>query len=305
MCNANNHSPGCSCGFGPGPPTRGSISYGSATTWPEEILDEPWLVRRGLEDLAWDERGIKQFLKDYNELLAQGLPRPTVLGRIKTMLGRRKMVVEQRWRRSVDVPLYRFAAPPVRGAKVTYSELYGLTEASGWSLKVFGIGTGHTREVSVTKQRVFVAKNGECQQIFVPVPLRLERIAVYDGEKLVGRGVRGEVNPPKNRSGSLTRRGCRTLADDLCAERPDDPAEDVVAQDLSDQEKGSVHVEERRWASDLASDIVTNLTIEDVIEIGPFVRVKRLRELALKFELPSGADYIGHLCNGRLWWEKP
>ncbi|MEZ4423050.1 MAG: hypothetical protein R3E98_06565 [Gemmatimonadota bacterium] len=305
MCNASNHPAGCECGFGPGPPRRGSIAYGTATTWPEEIISEPWLLRRGLEDLSWDERGIEQFLSDYNALLAQDLPRPTVVGRIREMLGRRRMVVEERWRQSLEVPLYRFSAPNARGAKVTYSELYHLRKASGWSVKVFGIGTGHTREVVVAKQREFIALSGECQQVFVPIPLRLERIAVYDGRDLVGRGVRGEVDPPRNRTGTLARRGCRTISPGLCRERPDDPAEDSVTLLLAGQKSQGIHVEERRWSSDLGADLGMNLKLKKLVDIGPFVRVRRLRELSLKFELPSGTDYLGHLCNGRLWWERP
>ena len=59
MCNAHNRSEGCNCGFGPPYPI--SASGGSRTSWPEEVADKPWLMERGLRDMAWSEDAVAVF----------------------------------------------------------------------------------------------------------------------------------------------------------------------------------------------------------------------------------------------------
>lgn len=302
MCNGHKHPAGCDCGFGP--PYNNFLSYGSATEWPLAVIDEPWLVRRSLEDLSWDEAAVKKFVADYTRLVAQDLPRGRLAGKIKELLGRREMRVEKRWNETLKVPLYRFGPPAIPGAKVTYSEALRFQREVTWSLKVFGVGTGHTREMAVTADWTFVADRGRCMQVYVPVPMTAEQVAVYEDGRLVGRGVRAEVRPPRTKKDlAITRRGCDTLRPNDCASLVDDESLELVEVHLEGERSGSLHRHERRWKWDSTTDVSVHL--KKVVEVGPRVRVKRHRELRLSFALPGGHDYLGHLCRGRLWWESP
>jgi hypothetical protein len=280
------------------------VSYGSATEWAVEVLSEPWLLRQGLQDLDWEEAAIDAVVAEYNRLRGEGLSGTTLASRLKELLGNRELRIEEEWKERLKVPLYRFGAPSAKGAEVTYSEGISVTRSGGWSVKVFGVGTGHTTEMAVANHYTFSASDGACKQIFVPVPMIVQRIGVYEGGKRVGRGIRAEVEPPRSKAEiSLRSRGCDTLTVSACRELPEDAAEDFLECDLRADSSRSIHVLEKRWSSDLASDL--SLHLKKIIEVGPFVRVRRLRELSLRFSLPAGHDYRGHLCRGRLWWERP
>ncbi len=113
MCNAHRHSPGCDCGFGGQGERYGKITYGSSRNWAETAVNEPWMVRRGLEDLHWDEKGVKKFLAEYSNLLRQNLGEQSLAARLKEMLGWRVMEVVEQWTETMHVPRYRFS--PRRG----------------------------------------------------------------------------------------------------------------------------------------------------------------------------------------------
>jgi len=205
---------------------------------------------------------------------------------------------------SIKVPLYRFGAPPVPGAEVSYSEGETESAASSWSLKVFGIGTGDTTELKVSQTRTFVADSGTCKQVFVKVSLRVARIAVFEGVRRIGEGYRAEVViPKKNRELCLRGRGCDTIVTELCREGPDEDREFPLEFWFAGDSSGAIHKDERSWEMDVAKEV--SLRLQKVVDVGALVRVKRLRRLALTFKLPAGHDYHGYLGRGALWWEKP
>ena len=84
--------------------------------------------------------------------------------------------------------LSTFGAPAVDGAWVELSEGESLTGGAGWSVKVFGIGTGDSATLQVSKARTYVAKAGTCKIVLVPVKLRVAHVAVFDRDRLLGRG---------------------------------------------------------------------------------------------------------------------
>jgi len=302
MCNANKHPAGCTCGFGP--PYPGGLSYGGGVDWATTVIDEPWLMRKGLEDLSWDEHAVKKFIKDYQKLVSQDLAPLTLASKVRAMLGRRKMVVEESWRETVDVPLYRFGAPRTEGVAVTYRESMKVSTEIGWKLQVFGVGTGDTRHLSVVNQRTFIATDGQCKLVFVPIPMRVQRIVVYEQGQLIGRGVRAEVARPRRAHDiAFSRRGCKNLPKNACQAAENDETLDVIECDLTQLPSRETYSEERRWASDLSRDLA--LFFKNVVEIGPVVRVQRVRELALECVLSGGTHYVGNLCRGRLWWASP
>lgn len=302
MCNAAKHSPGCTCGFGP--PYSGRVTIEGVTSWAEEVLNEPKLVRPGLETAGWDEEAITSFLTAFNDLRGARLPRDTLVERLNSLLKRRRELELEVFEDSIKVPLYRFGAPPVPGAVVSYSEGETETEVNSWSLKVFGIGTGDTTELKVNQNKTFVAEAGTCKQVFVKVNLRVARIAVYEGVRRVGVGYRAEVVVPKKaRDHCLRGRGCDTIVTGLCREGPDEDREFPLEFWFSGDSSGAIHTDERSWETDVAKEV--SLKLQKVVDVGALVRVKRLRKLALAFKLPAGHDYQGYLGRGALWWEKP
>ena len=303
MCNAKKHSPGCTCGFGPPYPPRYRI--GSVTEWADTAAEEPTLVRRSLRQTGWDERSIQDFAVRLAALDREPLPRRTRVEQIRELLRMRRQVVEETWTEVVDVPLYRFGAPPVRGAKVEYSEGEHLTDGSGWSLKFLGVGVANTASVEVSRGRTVTATDGTWKQVFVPVLVRVSRVAVYDGDRLVGRGHKAEAVPPSEAGDPLLqKRGVRVVAGVAgAAGRGQLAYHDMIDLALAGDTTGAVVTEKRSWVTDIGWEL--SLPLSKVVKAEALVRVKRVRRLELVFALPGGHDYRAYLCQGYTHWESP
>lgn len=301
MCNAAKHAPGCSCGFGP--PYPPSYTPTEVTEWAEEAIENSAVVTRGLRELAWDAASVEAFLERYLEIRNSELPRSTMVSRIRQLLGMRRRVEESVTEDWINVPLYRFGAPSVDGSTVEYSEGESLLQGGGWSLKVFGIGTGDTTSLQVSKARTFVATARTCKLVFIPIRLRVVRVAVYDGDRLVGRGTEAQVAPLRDSGDQLLRRrGCKTLPGTACGPGPSEYT-DVLECLLSGDDSGAVHRDKRSWETDVARDVSVKLA--KFVDVSALVRVRRTRRLELSFALPSGHDYRAYLCPGVTWWESP
>jgi hypothetical protein len=301
MCNAAKHGAGCNCGFGPPYPL--SYTQAGVTEWSEEVLDNPALVTRGLSEMAWDDASIEAFLARYLELRNSDLPRNTIVSRIRELLGTRRKLetdVTEDW---INVPLYRFGAPSVDGAAVEYSEGESFVGGGGWSVKVFGIGAGNTTSLQVNKSRTFVAGPGICKLVFIPIKLRVSRIAVYDGVRLVGRGIEAQVAPLRESGDEhLKRRGCRTLPKGSCTRGPAEHI-DMLECLLSGDDSADIHRDQRSWDVDIAHEV--SVTLMNFANVSALVSVKRTRRLELSFSLPAGHDYRAYLCPGITWWDRP
>lgn len=301
MCNAAKHSPGCDCGFGP--PYPPSYSLAGVTEWAEEAADNASLVTRGLREMSWDQASIDEFLARYQEIRNSDLPRKTTIDRIRKLLGIRRKVTEDVTDDWIRVPLYRFGAPPVPGSAVEYSEGESLTGGGGWKVKVFGVGSADTTSLQVSKSRTFVATAAKCKLVYVPVMMRVTRIAVYDHDRLVGRGVEAQVAPLRESGDEhLRRRGCATLPRGACTHGPTADAE-VLECLLSDDDSDDVHHEHRSWEADVAHEV--SVALGRFASVSALVKVKRTRRLELSFSLPAGHDYRAYLAPGVTWWERP
>lgn len=301
MCNAAKHPPSCSCGFGP--PYPPSYEVGEVTEWAEEVLDRPKLVQRGLREMSWDAPSIETFVAQYAELRSSPLPRDSRISRIRELLGLRRKKVEEVFTDWIHVPLYRFGAPPVAGAKVEYSEGESRVDGSGWKLKVFGVGAGDTTSLHVTTSRTFVATAGACKVVYVPVMLQVSKIAVFERDRFIGHGCQAQVAPP-DVSGDphLYKRGCRSLPHGECGGGPRD-YHDLLDVALSGDATGEVHRDRRGWEADVAREV--SVSLAGIADVSALVSVKRTRRLELAFELPAGHDYRALLCDGLTWWERP
>ena len=299
MCNASKHPAGCQCGFGPPYPV--SMSYDPPIPWEEAILEHPWLAKSGLKQMSWDVESIEWFIDKYNQIVASDLPRMGMISKIKELLGRRKIVVEEVSRDVVNVPLFLFSAPKKSGAKVTYREAFTAEDEVTFRVKVFPIGTGDTRFVSVRNSKSFVASNGQCKVIFAPVPMKVERVSVLDGGNIVGSGHRAEVIPPAtDETHRFARRGCKNLDQDNCFAQPSGSAKDEFTLNLANDHSNDIHEHVTEWKSSLAQDLKVGL--EGMAGLSTNVLIKYIREIEIKCELPSGRDYLGKVYPHQLWW---
>lgn len=302
MCNAKKHSPGCTCGFGPPYPPNYRIT--GVTEWADAVVDQPTLVRRGLREEGWDAQSIQTFATRFAALQGEQMPRGSRIDRIRELLRMRTRVVENTWNEVVEVPLYRFGAPPVRGAKVEYSEGDTTTHGSGWNLNFRAVGVAASTSVEVTKSRTFVASEGAWKQVYVPVMVRVSRVAVYDGDKFVGHGHDAQVAPP-TASGDplLQKRGIRSAEETAASAGGNLDYYDMVDLALSGDVTGTIHKERRSWITDVAREL--SIPLGKIVNVSALVRVKRTRRLELAFELPAGHDYRAYLCNGFTHWDLP
>ncbi len=303
MCNAAKHSPSCMCGFGPPyPPT---YRVGSVTPWEEEVLDDPNQAKARLRQTGYDESSIKVISKGLAQLKGSPLPASTRAERVRELLGVRKRLVEQTWTEMVDIPLYRFAAPRVKGAKVEYSEGTTHANGSGWSVKIPGLGIGNTKTVEIGRSRVFEAGAGEAKQVYVRVLIRFSKVAVFDGARLMGRGYIAEVaSPSESQDPHLLRRGIRSVP--WTTVRYDEGTLDfheMVDLALSGDRSGAIHKEKRSWVTDVTREV--KIQLGKSVNADALATVKRTRRLELIFDLPAGHDYRAYLCNGFTHWVSP
>ncbi|MEX2530925.1 MAG: hypothetical protein WD960_09135 [Gemmatimonadota bacterium] len=301
MCNADRHDAGCTCGFGP--PYLNSGAAGAAREWAEDIIEEPLLARRGLEELGYPERSIEEFLAEYSRLLDTGLPEPTLVVRINQLLMRHRTVERRVVRERLRVPLFRFAAPRVVGGKVEYSEGMTTRRKRGWWARIFGIGTGGSQEITYHTEHCYTATNGECKLVFVPIPLRIAEVDVYEGATKIGEGLKAQVELSKAKKNSWTAgRGVKALKKGDCPGPnpglPDEMFDYTLAADV-----GPPTRVRRSWGVNVDREVFLGLSKALGVEVR--VRVGRERGMRVDLELPAGYDYTGARGSGQLWWTSP
>jgi hypothetical protein len=264
------------------------------------------MVRRSLKESGWDRRAVQRFVEEYVSIQRGTLPRATRIERVRALLGMRRVVKRNSWTEVVEVPLYRFGAPPVLGAKVEYSEGETLGDGSGWSIKFRGVGLGSTTNVQIKRTNTHTATDGAWQLVYVPVLVRITEVEVYDGEALVGRGHEA-VAVPANESNDplLQRRGVRAIDSVTGAAGGGDTIDfyDSVELDVANDNSGEVHKMKRGWEIDVARELTIPLSA--LCDVSALVKIKRVRSLELAFELPSGHHYRAYLCRGFTHWESP
>ncbi len=300
MCNASKHSPGCNCGFGP--PFSVPYHVTHRKPWSEEALDDQEFAERSLRQAGWDLKAIHEVAERLAGLRNARLPRATMLERVREFVGLRERRVIETATEMVEVPLYRFGAPPVPGAKVEYLEGETDTKSSGWKVVLQAVGIGDTTTVEVGKSRTFTATNGGSKLVYVPVLVRVATVAVFDGGREVGRGHEAEVvSPPDKGYPRLLDRGVRRAT-------PGDSLAGAVVQEYLDLDarrdaSTDVHRDRRSWTMDVAHEI--SISLKPLIDVSALAKVRRLRKLELSFELPAGHHYVAEIGQGFTQWSSP
>jgi hypothetical protein len=257
---------------------------------------------RGLRDLGWPLTEIEAFKRDTGA--AAGTPELNVAGRIRNLLLEYELKVVTERTETVHVPLFRFGAPNVPGAKVIYREAEATTTQASLRLKVFGVGTGASATLEVERVDNYVAEAGDCKLVVVPIRMRITHVRTLRGEVHVGDGLSAEVVVPKTGSRQLLRaRGCRSVGTRTCREPGSGPLEDQIVHDLASDVSGSVHELGRSWTLNYVNEI--SLAFKGAVQFGPLVRSARKSEVGLLLHLPAGHDYRAKIFRDRLLWESP
>ena len=300
MCNASRHSPGCNCGFGP--PYSVPYHVANRTPWHEEALDDQAFAERSLRQEGWDAVAIHEFATQLAATRNSPMPRTTKLEFVRELMGLRQRRVIESDTVMVEVPLFRFGAPPVPGAKMEYIEGDTDGRISGWKVLLQAIGFGDTTTLEVGKSRTFTATNGGSKLVFVPVLVRVSTVAIFDGGREVGRGHEAEVvPPPENEDPRLLKRGMRAVT----AKDPPitGPVRESLDLDVRGDQSTDVHKDRRYWSIDVTQEI--SVSLKPLIDLSALGKVKRVRKLELAFELPAGHHYVAHIGPGFTRWESP
>lgn len=280
------------------------VSVGS-NDWADDAIDEPWLVERSLTELDWDQQSIAEFVAEYLALKESSIARPTIVRRIREMLGKRQIIEEAVSTARVRVPLYRFSAPRVKGASVKFSEGHGFFDGGFWKVKVFGVGAANSQTLEVATVNTFTAASGQCKLVYVPVSLRVARVRIEENGTTVGHGVRAQVIPPTGKDPSFVRgRGCMDLPQAACRGGTGESPEEDLHFEYGRDTGRTHHTVTKTWEMNVERDVSLRLQSADV-EVGPIARVRRVRRMGLEISLPSGRDYKGYRALGSLWWVTP
>jgi hypothetical protein len=204
-------------------------------------------------------------------------------------LARRQYVVHDEKVEIVQVPVFQLHCPGIEGCKVKYSEASSGKDAMGWKLTVAGTGLGATRTVTAKYVAKFVAEPGQCKVIFVPVPITVYSIWVFEKDgTFVSEGLRTEVNAQQSHVSFA--QALRSAPEHLCNDAASSAAEGVEVFSLQDDLTGATSVYEREWSQEATVKVAVGIDGFGLkTEIA--AQVKTTRTLKLTYELVGGYSY--------------
>ena len=152
-------------------------------------------------------------------------------------------------------------------------------------------------------QRRYAATNGQCKLIYVPVPLRIAEVEVFEDGRKIGEGLRAQVELPRSADNPWTsRRGVKALKKEECADPAATEPEETFDYRLSEDSGEPTRVR-RTWAVDVEREVFLGLGRVFGAEVR--TRIGRERAMGVALELPAGFDYRGGRGNGAMWWTAP
>ena len=291
MCNAWNHSSGCTCGFGPPYAVWGRLRLAKEEEWTEGVITSKNSLIRGMKEVGFTPREIGIAIKQYRKLPKK---KHRVKSWLKNKLSQREYIDVKSRVQFVIIPLFRLHLPEIDGVKVeksriTYQESEFIETKQNWSFRIQGIGMGHNRLVRVLCSSKAVAENGQCKLIYVKIPIRVTEVAVIQKNQPITSFLRAEIDPAL--SNIAFHNGTKICNKKLCKKDEDivGPPSDLFP--LADSTRGYVGTYTKQWnyRSGRKQDI-------DIHAFGMKVTMNayiyRGYELTFQFELPGGYDYL-------------
>ena len=288
MCNGWNHHEDCACGFGP--PYPGTITPLEEVSWWIGAARSKDRFVRTLRALGLSSEAIEEETKRYADgvesVLATGKPIEFVRNWFRDFLSRRRLEVVESKMIEIQVPLFKLHSPAVHGSRVTYQESDASVTGRGWTVTILGAGTGSDRKFEVQYTATFRSENGGYELVFAPVPVRVDRVRVYERGDVCGEGIRSAVELS---SKAHLNKALKTLtARDLRRDSElTDPDEERFQLGRSTSNSATYTW---RWAELTAFRLQLGAQVFGMQAVIP-ADVQRAHELVLTFELPCGHDY--------------
>jgi hypothetical protein len=151
-------------------PSFSRPSTGAAPILPPVSVSE-WLA--GFDEID-RKRQLKSYLKTVDEASRQD-ERESLLAAAKytspavRVTGNGPRPADRTIRVNLELPLFDFSAPNVRGASVDVTIFTRTALSVGWQVAL-GAGGGHTGTFTLKEMAQFTANPGEVVRIFVPIP---------------------------------------------------------------------------------------------------------------------------------------
>lgn len=298
MCNAHNHSAGCTCGFGP--PYPGRMALIGEVDWLSELANNQEALERRISALALGEEEA-HFRKSYAALFAEGRDPSYRLSWLTGRAAHVHTVIDEESTFTVHVPLFRLHSPRVQGSRVAYQEEEDALVGRAWIVIFLGHGSGKTRTYGVGRKDTCVSEGGQCREVFVPVPVVFQRISLFrDG---LPAGEEWRLQAKVGRDGKALRgRGETLLSPAECQERHRREEGDAEPFLLRGSAGTTCGPYERSVSLDVTKTVSLDLKAKG-IGIDAKAIVRRVRKLSLEYLLPGGFDYTAWSCPGGVYWD--
>jgi hypothetical protein len=199
--------------------------------------------------------------------------------------------VDRTIRVNLELPLFDFSAPNVRGASVDVTIFTRTALSVGWQVAL-GAGGGHTGTFTLKEMAQFTANPGEAVRIFVPIP------AIATRRYYVSLGVSGRYEfQPLSETGFDAISPIKEAGSGIPAHRELSPSEAFDDQTVKLREYSLNHASPRTPAV-YAIERETNWQYSVRaggtalgIEVGVLTSVSLADSLAIKMTLPGGHAY--------------
>lgn len=231
-------------------------------------------------------------LKEQTEPLASVNPISYLRKALERLLGRYKVEVQSSYTKKIFVTYLELHCPKVSGSSVRLEQSAAETTEAGFMVKLFGVGGGEGRDISISVSTSLEGRDGRCYAIQMPVELLVEHCACRRDSVIVSNFVRASVL----HAGSGLRQALMTAPE--CAR---------CNRDVQNLTPGFMEVFEYNLVETRADEIAeVNLKIERgrtsksvlKFELSPAAssiefsgEVSTLATIEYKYQLPGGTRY--------------
>jgi hypothetical protein len=277
--------------------------------WQFEAATDARLLQQGLADAGFPSASIDEVTSrvfpqqvggrnDHEDgLVACEMP---PFRKLRDALFFRKIQVRERLEQRIELPLFLLAAPEAPDSEVEYEVGHAASFDAGWTVTVFGTGTGNSRSVQLTASGKFRTGAGQRQLVFLPVNVVAEAVDVVEFGEKVGEGVRTSAAFAQ---GAIRQsEAVRTLLSD-----PEGPWMVIDREAFELQNAMSVKCDyQRTMTAGVNGDLEIGITAFGV-KISVKASAKRQKSYSLRYSLPPGHVYQcerisgPHIADGLRW----
>ncbi len=295
MCNAWNHYPGCTCGFGPPYAVSGKIILGKRDEWINYAVSSGTAFQKGLKEAGFDSSDIEKGLELYQDAKKK---RRDGQSWIMEFIGYYKYVeIGSNGPKPplyINIPLFKLHLPQkadeskVDRSKVIFKESTLTGYSNNLEIEFFGAGMGTTQKVKIECSIEITAEKGYCKIIYVKIPIRVKRMARCEGQREINYFLKVEIDKERSR---IFRNGAKSCSKEDCKEDMKLIGPPSEVYELTENDRDSIAIIKKTWTYDSGHKVkigVSAFNMEASIE----ARIFRQRQLNLTFELPGGYDYI-------------